>query len=190
MNRWNIALLSACVLAILALLFWEYEYQHISLLLWLLVAIALLWSCAWVTVSLRITPYQRRRQARLAQTSVQSPVQSQMPTPTRRRRPGTSSSIALSIALVLMALGLIFWLLGFENTGQLIGFLVIVALLWACVELSLYLSPSRRFRARPQQVAVPYDEPLFPGSTLRTGFYNEHNKKVWDGNESLPPSEI
>ena len=169
MNRWNIALLSACVLGILALLFWELEYQHLSLLLWLLVAIALLWACAWVTVSLRITPYTRQRQTAA---------------PPRRRRLGGSGTIALGVALGLMVIGIILWRLGFENTGQLIGFLVIVALLWGCIQISLFLRPSHRLRTRPQQ---PYDEPLFPGTSLRSGFYNEGNPKVWDGNDSLPP---
>ncbi len=173
MNRWNIALLSACVLGILALLFWELEYQHLSLLLWILVAIALLWACAWVTVSLRVTPYARQRQ---------------MSTPTRRRRFGGSGTIALLVAIVLMVIGIILWRLGFENTGQLLGFLVIVALLWGCIQISIFLRPSHRFHRRSQQPA--YEEPLFPGSTLRSGFYNEGNPKVWDGNDSLPPSEV
>ena len=92
MNRWNIALLSACVLGILALLFWELEYQHLSLLLWLLVAIALLWACAWVTVSLRVTPYTRQRHTA---------------TPTRRSPLSRSGMIALGVALVLMVIGII-----------------------------------------------------------------------------------
>ncbi len=169
MKRWSIALLSACVLGILALIFWEFEYQHMSLLLWLLVAIALLWGCAWVTVSLRVTPYARR--GRVA-------------TPTRRRRLSGSGMLSLGIALVLIVIGVIFWRLGYENTGQLVGFLVIVALLWGCTQISLVLRPAGSTRTRPQQ---PYEQPLFPGSSLRSGFYNEGNAEVWDNNESLPP---
>jgi len=168
-KRWSVALLSAFVLGILALLFWEFEYQHISLLLWLLVAIALLWCCAWVTISLRVTPYTQQRQTA---------------TPTHRRRPGRGGIISLGIALVLMVIGVIFWRLGYENTGQLIGFLVIVALLWGCIQISLLLRPSYSTRTRPRQ---SYDEPLFPGTSLRSGFYNEGNEKVWDSNDSLPP---
>jgi hypothetical protein len=89
-----------------------------------------------------------------------------------------------------MVLGIIFWQLGFENTGQLIGFLVIVALLWGGIQISLRLRPSHRFRTHPSSQPPAYDEPLFPGSTLRSGFYNEGDAKVWDGNESLPPSEV
>lgn len=170
MNRWMIALLSACVLGILALLFWELEYQHFSLLLWLLVAIALLWGCAWVTVSLRVAPYTWRGHAA---------------TPTRRRRSNRGGIIALCIALTLMVIGVIFWQLGYENTGQLIGFLVIVALLWGCIQISLVLRPVGSTRTRSHQ---SHDEPLFPGTSLRSGFYNEGNEKVWDGNESLPPN--
>ncbi len=167
MNRWMIALLSACVLGILALLFWELEYQHLSLLLWLLVAIALLWGCAWVTVSLRVTPYTRGHAA----------------TPTHRRRRGGGGLMSLGIALALMVIGIILWRLGYENTGQLIGFLVIVVLLWGCTQISLLLRPSHRTRTRPRQ---SYDEPLFPGTSLRSGFYNEGNEEVWDNNDSLP----
>jgi hypothetical protein len=83
-----------------------------------------------------------------------------------------------------MVLGIVLWQLGFENTGQLIGFLVIVALLWGCIQLSLFLRPSHRFHTHNPQ---PYEEPLFPGTSLRSGFYNEGDAKVWDGNESLPP---
>jgi len=169
MKRWSVALLSAFVLGILALLFWEFEYQHISLLLWFLVAIALLWGCAWVTISLRVTPYTQQRHTA---------------TPTHRRRPVGGGIMSLGIALVLMVIGVIFWRLGYENTGQLVGFLVIVALLWGCTQISLILRPAGSARTRHQQ---PYEQPLFPGSSLRSGFYNEGNPEVWDNNESLPP---
>lgn len=181
MKSWIIALFSALVLGILGAIFWELEHEHVGLLLWLLVAVALLWCCAQVSLHL----YPRARQGR---TRV-----------LRHNRPRISSwVIALFSALTLGVLGVIFWLLGFENTGQLLWFLVIVALLWCCVQISLLLQPhdqqgsaSRLDNKRPIAASwarsKTFLERFFPGASLRSGMYNKGSREAWDENESLPP---
>ncbi len=168
MKRWIIILLVVLVLSVLGLLFWELEYQHLSLILWLLVAVALLWSCALVAVSLQAYPRALGRRTRVS--------------PVKKPR---SWMISLGGAILLAAVGVIFWRLGFETTGQLLWFLVCVALLWCCAQVSFLLRPDGQQQARPQ---MQWSESLFPGSSLRSGFYNQDNADVWDGNEKLPPS--
>ena len=167
MKRWIIILLVVLVLSILGLLFWELEYQHLSLILWLLVAVALLWSCALVAVSLQTYPRTHTRVS---------------PAKKPRTRPWM---ISLGGAILLAAVGVIFWRLGFETTGQLLWFLVCVALLWSCAQVSFLLRPDGQQQTRPQ---MQWSESLFPGSSLRSGLYNQDNADVWDGNEKLPPS--
>ncbi|GAC1407706.1 MAG: hypothetical protein NVS4B11_13660 [Ktedonobacteraceae bacterium] len=182
MRRWAIALLSAIVLGILALIFWELEYQHVSLVLWLLVVVALLWCCTQVAVSLRLYPRNRQRRTRVL-----------------NKRPRISNwGVALGSALLLGVIGIFSWLLGFESTSQLLWFLVIVALLWCCVQVSLLLQPRKRQgdahnfddeRTSSKSWAAPktFVDRFFPGASLPSGTYNEGNPDVWDGNESLPP---
>jgi len=169
MKRWIIAFLGVLVLGILGLLFWELEYQHLSLILWLLVIVALLWGCARVAVSLQAYPRALRK--RTSASNSKKPRISQW-------------VISLAGALLLGVIGVIFWRLGFETTSQLLWFLVCVALLWCCAQVSFLLRPSG-----PQEgPQLQWSEALFPGSSLRSGFYNKDNAEVWDGNENLPPS--
>lgn len=164
--------MSVLVLGILALLFWELEYQHISLILWLLIALALLWGCAQVAVSLQAYPRSLQRRTRSA--SAKSPRVGRWVVP-------LVSAVALGI------LGVILWAMGFETTSQLLGFLVIVAFLWCCVQVSFLLRPRSQLSQQQGESQMQWSEPLFPGSSLQSGFYNEGNPEVWDSNEKLPP---
>lgn len=181
MRKGVIALLVMCVLGLLGLVFWQLEYHHISLVLILLVVFAFLWCCVQVAVSLGS---QRRRKSHQ--------------TMSRKRGSRSQWLLPLSGAVVIAIIGIVLWQLGFETTGQLFWFLVVVALLWCCVQASLLLQPnaSRNWRGYGQEsdasgnLVAPQivHDRLFPGSSsLASGTYNEGNEKVWDGNESLPP---
>ncbi len=183
MKRQGMVLLAALVLGILGLVFWELEYQHVSLLLWLLVIVAILWCCAEVSVSLLLSPSARRTYARSTSQS----------RPRRSRWIGT-----LVVAVLLAGIGVVFWLLGFETTSQLLWFLVIVALLWSCAQVSFLLRPDdggRRTQSgdseRPVSISWASKRTLldrfFPGASMRSGIYNKGNEEVWDGNKKLPP---
>ncbi len=184
MKRQAMVLLSALVVGILGVVFWELEYQHVSLVLWLLVIVAVLWCCAEVAVSLRVSPSARREHAR----------SSKQPRPRRNRWMGT-----LVGAVIVAGLGVVFWLLGFETTSQLLWFLVLVALLWGCAQVSLLLRPDGRGRythngdgERPVSASWARKrtvlDRLLPGVSLRSGVYNRGDEEAWDGNEKLPPS--
>ncbi len=185
MNRRGLMLLCAFVAGIVGLLLWEFEFQHLSLVLWFLVVVAVLWCCAEIAVSLHVLPSPRRRNARVSQ----------------RRRSRRSHWVEMLVgAVILGAIAIILRILGFETTGQLIWFLVVVALLWGCAQVSLLLRPEERERlpqsvdderavseswvgGRPRSIA----ERLFPGSSMQSGFYNTSNEEIWDSNEKLPP---
>ncbi len=185
MRRGVVALFGACVLGVLALIFWQLEYQHVSLVLWLLVIVALLGCCVQIAVSLSIA--RRRRRA---------PVVAK-----RSRSRSRQSILPLVSALALGLLGVVLWQFGVETTGQLFWFLVIVVLLWGCVQVSLLLQPraAQSWRGYEQDstntstISTSWSAPqvvhdrLFPGTSLPSGMYNEGNEKVWDSNESLPP---
>ncbi len=174
MKRQGIVLLSALVVGILGLVFWELEYQHVSLVLWLLVVIAVLWCCAEVAVSLRGYPSTQRKRAR----------SSQRPRLQSNRQVRTLVGIG-----ILAGLGVLFWLLGFETTSQLLWFLVLVVLLWGCAQVSFLLRPNseRQVNASPARKRTFLDR-FLPGVSMRSGVYNRGDEDVWDGNEKLPPS--
>ena len=183
MRRGGLVLLVAFVVAILGLVLWELEFQHLSLVAWLLVICAVLWCCAEVAVSLQI-PFSTRRK--------RSPIP-------RRSRPRIHHwAVTLIGAVVLAVLSILLWLLGFETTSQLVWFLVVIALLWACAQVSFLLRPDWRARImRSSDSETPIStnwarrrtflDRLLPGATMRSGFYNRGNEEVWDGNEKLPP---
>ncbi len=105
--------------------------------------------------------------------------------------------VPLMGALILGILGVFFWLLRFETTGQLLWFLSIVALLWFFVYLSLLLRPRRHKRRRDRRPGLrnwtssnAFLERLFPGGSLPSGTYNRGDAKVWDENEHLPPNPM
>ncbi len=104
-------------------------------------------------------------------------------------------------ALILGIVGVFFWLLRFETTGQLLWFLSIVVLLWFFVYISLLLRPrshkrvrasanKRRPRFRNWTGSRALLERLFPGGSLPSGTYNKGDAKVWDENEHLPPGSL
>ena len=100
-------------------------------------------------------------------------------------------------AVILAAIAILLRLLGFETTGQLVWTLVVVALLWGCAQASLLLRPEGQGRLpqedddektiRESGRSRSILERFFPGSSMRSGFYNRGNEEVWDGNEKLPP---
>ncbi len=186
MNRSALVLFCALAAGVLAVLLWILEFQHLSLLLWLLVVVAVLWCCAEVAVSLHVLPTpRRRRNVRV----------------TQRARPRRSHSRVILIgALILIAIDVVLRVLGLETNSQLIWFLVVIALLWGCAQVALRLRPEGpEMLARGEDSGEetpdswvsgrtkPFFERLFPGSTVRSGFYNKGNEEVWDGNEKLPP---
>lgn len=183
MKRLGIVLLCALVVAILGLILWEFEYQHVSLVLWLLVVVAVLWCCAEVAVSLHVLPSVRRRNTR-------TPSQSR---PRRRRW-----MVTLFGAVILVGLDIVLRLFGFETTSQLIWFLLVIALLWGCAQVSFLLRPEGQGRLtrgvdnqRPVSMSWAskrtFLDRFLPGASMRSGIYNKGNEEVWDGNQNLPP---
>jgi hypothetical protein len=179
MKRQGILLLSILGISILSLVVWELEYQHVSLVLWLLVILGVLWCCAEVAVSLRPSSSTRRERIRTINRS----------RPSRNRW-----LLTLVGAIVLAGLGILFWLLGFETTGQLLWFLVVVALLWGCAQVSFLLRPDRAGRrADEESISASRTsrrtllDQFLPGASMRSGIYNKRNEEVWDSNENLPP---
>ena len=185
MKRQGIVLLCALIVAILGLVLWEYEYQHVSLVLWLLVVVAVLWCCAEVAVSLHVLPSVRRRNTRM---------------PSLIRSRGRRWMITFVGAVLLAGLGIVFRLLGFETTGQLLWFLMVVALLWGCAQVSFLLRPEgqgRLTRGVDNELPVSMSwaskrtflDRFLPGASMRSGIYNKGNEEVWDGNQNLPPHQ-
>lgn len=183
MKRQGIVLLCALVVGILGLVLWEFEYQHLSLVLWLLVVVAVLWCCAEVAVSLHVLPSTRRRNTR-------TPSQ---PHPRSRRW-----IVTFVGAVILAGLGIVFRLLGFETTGQLLWFLVVIALLWGCAQVSFLLRPEgqgslTRDGANERPISESWAskrtflDRFLPGASMRSGIYNKGDEDVWDGNQRLPP---
>ena len=143
-----------------------------SLVLWLLVVVAVLWCCAEVAVSLSVFPPTRRRR-------VDTPHQSQ---------PRRSRWIVTFVGAVILAgIGVLLWQLGFETTSQLLWFLVVVALLWCCAQVSFLLRPDERSASASWGRRRTWLDRFFPGASMRSGIYNRGDEEVWDGNEKLPP---
>ena len=179
MKRQAIVLLCALVVGILGLVLWEFEYQHVSLVLWLLVVVAVLWCCAEVAVSLHVIPTTRRRSTHT----------------TQQLRPRRNRWIVtLFGAVILAALDFVLRLFGYETTSQLIWFLVVIALLWGCAQVSFLLRPEiSRSNDGERPISASWAskrtflDRFLPGASMRSGIYNRGNEEVWDGNQNLPP---